>query len=628
MEPQDRRRRFLKTLAATGVLSSLAGCNSSGGDDTDTPEATPTDRPKETPKDTRTETSESTSPTQTPEETNPVSVQLETRVREAEQAQRLQLSGQIRASAGVESVTIDAGDDSTTVRGDGSVQQQIDTGLTVEGGRSYDISIRVLDSRDNEHTRHIETRHIPIFIDPLTTDQMVGAHYYPWYETRNHRDWLDSTVSEPTLGEYASDDKTVIDRHLKWSLEHGIRWWSVSWWGRSSPADHNLRHRLLPSEQFSKIRFSILYETVGQFEEYDFDLDRSVARSRLKQDFEYLEEQFFNRETYRRIDDRPVVYFYVAGALRGDVEEAFAEATANLETDPYILAGVPFGTPPDSYPVASAADAVTSYTPYTPREDIDDVFHDLYSSGNKIMHLGADAVDMDFVPVVTPGMNDSGIPDTQREDSPVLSASPDRFERVCDQVSPHLADGNGVLVTSFNEWYEDTQVEPSEEYGAEYLERVADRLATGSPSEFELTGKQVRLVFNKTVVPAERYSDSEDTRELAFVASEISLLNGDREVASFNIGDPSDEPLFPSGAYAPSSYGDVSVRWLGGQSAETVIFFEGEFSGVDRMILTGQPMISDGITAAVFSAETKTDQIQFGERDDEFDDYEISLQAS
>lgn len=106
-------------------------------------------------------------------------------------------------------------------------------------------------------------------------------------------------------------------------------------------------------------------------------------------------------------------------------------------------------------------------------------------------------------------------------------------------------------------------IETSEAYGTAYLELTANRLATGESPAFDPVGSEVRFEFDRTIVPAEENPDSDDRRELAFIAGGLSFLHGDDVVASFDVGDPTNEPLFLDGAYGAESSGDRSWRWHG-----------------------------------------------------------------
>lgn len=609
MSEEFTRRDLLALGSAIGVHG-LAGC-SQAGEENETVTSTTTSA---TSIDTQTATDTTTA---TPE----VGFDLEISTIETGSEPSLVVKGTITSSTNLDTITIEVKGESQTFDPSNTTAYFLDAEFPVEGGQSYGVVVTATDMNGETYRRTFESEHVDSPTEKIETDHLVGAHYYPWYEMHGgHQNWTERTMSEPILGEYAADDPEVIRQHLDWCLAHGIEWLSMSWWGPGSGSDSALSESILSIDRFQDIEFSILYETVGRFEEYDYNLDNSDARDRLEADLSYLDGEYFDEDNYFTQDSRPVLFLYVSNLFHGDIEGAFERATQGLDREPYILADVPFGSAPNSYPIMTVADGVTSYNPYMARPDIEEVFHDLFEQGCKTMNLGAEASGVALFPVVIPGFNDSKI-----RDNPTLPASPTRFERVCNQVQPHLADSNAILVTSFNEWYENTQIEPSEEYDEEYLRVTRDELATAESRGFHPSGAQLRLSFNKTIVPAEVNPESTDRRELAFMAGGLTFLGEGEEVKSFNIGNEANEPLLLKGVYGATSDGDRSWRWLGGREAETVFFIEGDVGEMDTAVLTGQPMRSNEIEATVHFDGVETDHVAFEERDGVFDTYELSL---
>lgn len=543
-----------------------------------------------------------------------------------EVGQRLRVTGTIASPDGIDTIAVSTEEDSVRIDLDGRVRHTIDTRLTVNGGREYAVDVEVVEPGGTSFGDIVRTGYVPIFVDDVPEPtRLVGAHYYPWYEMQpGHQDWTDRTIEHPVLGEYAADDHETIDQHLAWCLEHGIRWLSMSWWGPGSGPDRALKDAILAVDRFDDLAFSILYETLGRLGPFAFDLDDPAARDRLAADLSYLDRTYFGRANYLHLDDRPVVFVYVADRLRGDLPAALTAIEAETGVEPYLLADIPFGSAPGSFPITHVADAVTSYVPYAAREDIEAVFHDRYTAGARSLHLGADFADVGYVPVVLPGYNDTAIPDSQRPDSPVLASSPDRYRRVLDQVTPHLADAEAVLVTSFNEWYEDTQVEPSRTHGTTYLELTRDRLATAAGADYDPDGVTLRLAFNRTVVPADTTPDNPDRRPLSFMAFGIRLLDGGEELVAYDIGDLSNEPIYLEGAFGAETGGDATWRWFGGYTATTTVFLVGKLEAAGRAVLTGQPIRSNEIEATVTRDGVEVDHVRFGERAG-ISDYELDL---
>ena len=172
-----------------------------------------------------------------------------------------------------------------------------------------------------------------------------------------------------------------------------------------------------------------------------------------------------------------------------------------------------------------------------------------------------------------------------------------------------------MLVTSFNEWYENTQIELSEQCGTAYLETVADGLATASSTGYDPDGSTLTLEFNKTVVPAAVNESSSDDRPLAFMANELGFYAGSEEVVTFDIGDESDEPIFLQGVYGSASDDSSNWRWFGGVTATTSIFVDEPLDDADRLVLRGLPMRSNEIRATVSFDGEQTDTVAFGKRE-------------
>ncbi len=122
---------------------------------------------------------------------------------------------------------------------------------------------------------------------------LVGAYYYPWYgPDRNH--WQDGYAEHPTLGEYDSADKKVINQHMDWAAGHGVDFFAVSWWGIGSHEDQVLKEELLNSPMMSEIQFAVLYESTGllPISNNAIDLDSPDTLQKLLDDFKYIQDTY------------------------------------------------------------------------------------------------------------------------------------------------------------------------------------------------------------------------------------------------------------------------------------------------------------------------------------------------
>lgn len=88
-------------------------------------------------------------------------------------------------------------------------------------------------------------------------------------------------------------------------------------------------------------------------------------------------------------------------------------------------------------------------------------------------HVMAKSVGVDVIPNIMPGYNDTAV--SPEADHPVIDRNPDKFKLFCAYAVKFAeANNNMILITSWNEWHEDTQIEPDVNYGDDYLEVIRD----------------------------------------------------------------------------------------------------------------------------------------------------------
>lgn len=333
---------------------------------------------------------------------------------------------------------------------------------------------------------------IPV-ADPATLAPrpLVGAHYYHWYPGN----WSTGTLraqlvpaQEPMLGRYSSTDTAVAEQHIAWASEHGIDFFTLDWWPTQHQENQTAIPRFIEAANIRDISFAIFYET------WDLafdpargyaDLDRPGVREAFVEDMAQVADHF-DHPSYLRVDGRPVVILYLTRVLVGDVAGAIADARAMWRErghDPFLIADEVFwnvtvaGGPPafTTRPQADRIrlfDAVTAYNLYESSEQshagygaesafVPDV-NDLYQR-----YVDATAGAVPIVPGVLPGYNDRGVRPTL--DHYVIprawsaGAGEGTFlAEMLRQVADRWVDARVpmVMVTSWNEWNEDTGIEP------------------------------------------------------------------------------------------------------------------------------------------------------------------------
>ena len=301
---------------------------------------------------------------------------------------------------------------------------------------------------------------------------LVGAYYYPWYGPGQHpvSDSLRLHLvpqQDSELGEYDSSSSEVISRHIDYSHHANIHLWLCSWWGPGTNEDNVFRHSILPHPYANELKYAILYESTGRLGSFS-DPDYS----NLLPDFQYFADNYFSNPNYLKIDGRPVVFIYLTRVYFRS--SSGYDALANLRAavpDIYIIADDVFGR---NYSSNNAIkwDAVTAYDVYgqtlqsygSTKAALDELKRIISQAKN-----AANSVGVGLIPFATPGFNDRYIRGGHRgapryfEDEPA-SVEGDLFRAMLrDVVVPKVdpLSQNILMITSFNEWHEDTQIEPT-----------------------------------------------------------------------------------------------------------------------------------------------------------------------
>jgi glycoprotein endo-alpha-1,2-mannosidase len=299
----------------------------------------------------------------------------------------------------------------------------------------------------------------------------IGAYYYPWYANNFHggqyvrRDLVPPQY--PMLGEYNDRDSSVLSQHMAWSRQANISVWAASWWGAGGTDDVTLLKYILPHSDLGDIKIAIHYETQGRTNEYtNFDSQYS--------DIKYLAANYFGHANYYRIDGRPVLFLYQAGVmflfgLLDTVVSQMRSAAAAYGYDLYIIGDGAWGPPDqDVLEGISLVDALTNYdvygsmgaTGYAGQRAVNQ-----YYTYQKQWRKLTQSIGKSFVPAAMPGFNDKGVRDGNTPLSRQLTQNSDYgtlFQAMVSQ-AVQLIDptcDNLLMIVSFNEWHEDTQIEP------------------------------------------------------------------------------------------------------------------------------------------------------------------------
>jgi glycoprotein endo-alpha-1,2-mannosidase len=304
----------------------------------------------------------------------------------------------------------------------------------------------------------------------------VLAFYYNWYGTpeREHGRWVhwnecrgcthdpSKTVDEtsPRTGSklkapdsgtkdhpaalYDSNDPAMVRNHLKIAERAGIDVLIATWWGQGQYEDQSFRRALdVASQAHSPVKFTINYETIPEGAD-----DRVQA---IIGDFRYLREQYGNNPAFFRDGGKPV--FFIYGRVISQLKpEEWRTALAGIRAlGPSILMVDCLAAR-----CLEAADGVHDYNPL----DLLVKQADMAAHYRQIVEMCRDKGKISAA-TVTPGYDDSNV---GRDQPIVLSRDQGELYRRLwnDALAAHP---DWVVITSFNEWHEGSEIEPSLEWG-------------------------------------------------------------------------------------------------------------------------------------------------------------------
>jgi hypothetical protein len=299
------------------------------------------------------------------------------------------------------------------------------------------------------------------------TSRQVMAFYYPWYGTPQgpggqgrsvHWGKIDAEKKDieasrncPVLGAYDSHDPKVVEQHCTWASQAGIDAFIVSWWGHGTYEDKAMP-LILETCAKHNMTACVYYEAVP-----DPKSPQSAADDIVK-----ILEHYAGHPAYLKTGGRPVVFIY--GRAVGDIGLYGWYQARQLINQKY-KAGVFLVGDQMSYAAANVFDATHTYNTcgelanktvekiesWTKGQFIGDVFmsHDLGKISTMTIIPG-----YDDTKIRKPGLNTKRLDSQlyQKQWEAVLSLGPD-----------------WVLITSFNEWHEGSEIEPSVQYGDSFL---------------------------------------------------------------------------------------------------------------------------------------------------------------
>jgi hypothetical protein len=309
------------------------------------------------------------------------------------------------------------------------------------------------------------------------TDFNTGVYYYPWYiPEENHHTWPEQYVryfmkpaQPPLLGHYSVKNKEIIKTHLNWMSKSGIDFIVSSWWGPGSKEDLALKNNIAPELEKSSMKFCIYYESaILGLDQNGIDIS-GTKETTLLDHFSYLEQNYFKSPSYLKIDNKPVVFLYLALVYSGNYLNAFQKvrtALAAKGVSLYLIGDIDAWQPSDPARLAF----LDGISPYVTLGKSGYPAETNFMADVSIAHYKKqqemNALNKLYIPVVMAGFNNICVPcntgfNWPRSISPTASTE-STLEYNIKATRPFIDNKQKmVMITSWNEWHEDTEIEPT-----------------------------------------------------------------------------------------------------------------------------------------------------------------------
>jgi hypothetical protein len=275
----------------------------------------------------------------------------------------------------------------------------------------------------------------------------VLAYYYIWFETQS---WERAKTDYPILGRYSSDDADVMRQHIKWAKNSGIDGFIISW--KSTEKLNRRLEQLVEIADEENFKLAIIYEGLN-FERNPLPL------AQVDSDLGYFIDQYASQRVFD-LFEKPIVIW--SGTWEYSTQE-IASVVQDKRDRILILA---------------SEKNVKGYQRLSGLVDGDAYY---WSSVNPYTHPGylekliamSDVVHEDgglWVAPAAPGFDARLVGGTRaihRNDGDTLQ----KELNVALQSSP-----DAVGLISWNEFSENSHIEPSQDHGYQYLEVLNEML--------------------------------------------------------------------------------------------------------------------------------------------------------
>jgi hypothetical protein len=371
---------------------------------------------------------------------------------------------------------------------------------------------------------------------------LLMAHYMPWYQTPSvsgHWGWhwtmehfrpsrLDengrraiASYYYPLTGPYDSSDDALLEYQVLLMYLSGIDGVIVDWYGTERFWDYAVlnasTNKLFTYIQWAGLRFAICYE--DQTVKHMVDNEHLPVKDIYAhgQDvMRYLDDTWFQQDAYLKVLNQPVLFTfgpqYFKRALDWDtlfsvLHTRPALITLDGHTEPAGLSSYPWP------PMWAGKNGVLS------QEALERYLNTFYRRAKRWDYVVAGAF---------PGFQDIYKEAGVSTEARYLDPRDGETFRITLQLALDQHPDVIQLIT-WNDYGESTSIEPTEEFGYQYLEMVQEARRATDPAGFRFAAKDLRLALRLFKL-RQAYADDADANALLDRVFE-AILGGDLDLA-------------------------------------------------------------------------------------------------
>jgi phospholipase C len=271
------------------------------------------------------------------------------------------------------------------------------------------------------------------------------AYYYIWF---NSGSWDRAKTDYPLLGRYSSDERDVMRKHVEWAKRAGLDGFIVSW--KSTPVLNRRLKRLAEVAGAQRFKLLLIYQGL------DFEREPLPAR-RVARDLEVFRSRFADAPAFDFFSKPLVIWSGTPEFSRVELASVTQRARQSL----LVLA-----SERNVHGYRRVADVVDGNAYYW--GSVDPSTYPGYAEKLAQMGRAVHTTGGLWIAPAAPGFDArlvGGSSVVERRNGATLRSQ-------LDAATGSEPDAVGLI--SWNEFSENTHVEPSERYGSRYLDVVAD----------------------------------------------------------------------------------------------------------------------------------------------------------